>query len=380
MTANSGWRGAAAIVLLAGTGSHAYAEQEPESGRERSRLEWELKRYHGVVNAYREGKDDSVTEILAWDPQRLTKIVAAAQTPLDMFRPWDEPRVKAAVMLHTDAAIQVLRDEVRLGFHLSLAGRLLQMAGRDLHPVARAWYIAVARLLRDRSMLFVAEGLLERGRKLLPGDHVIAYESGVVQEQIATYAAFITEIVRDIPPVRGPTGLQVVGEPPRLAVNRQLADRTRALEQAAAWLGESAQADSSNELARLHLGRVQVLRGKDEEGSKLLTPLAASAADKDISYLAAMFLGAMHHRRGRLDQAEQMYREAILKVAAAQSAYLALSEILQKLGRGDESRAVLLGVLRTPAASREEPWWWYLAEPVGDAHRRLDALRASARQ
>jgi tetratricopeptide (TPR) repeat protein len=381
MTASVGARAGAAVVLLAGAASHVDARQNPETARERSRLEWELKRYHGIVNAYREGKDDSIAEILAWDPERLTKIVAAAQSPLDMFRPWDAPRVKAAAMLHTDAAIRVLTDEARLGFHLSLAGRLLQVAGPDLHPVARAWYIAVSRLLRERAMLFVAEGLLERGRKLLPRDAAILYESGVLQEQIATFAAFITETVFELPAPRSHSGaLQTTNERSRLPANRHVMDQADALDKAAASLGDAVDADPSHELARLHLGRVQILRGKQAEGLKLLAPLAASAVETDTAYLATMFLGAMHHRRGRYAEAEQMYRAAIDKVPAAQSAYVALSEVLQRVGRGDESRVVLLGVLRTPAVSRTEPWWWYLAEPIADAKQRVDALRKSARQ
>ena len=61
------------------TGPPADALQEPESPRERTRLEGELKRYHGIINSYREGNDESVDAILAWDPERLKKIVAAAR-------------------------------------------------------------------------------------------------------------------------------------------------------------------------------------------------------------------------------------------------------------------------------------------------------------
>lgn len=367
-------------MLLAATAGQSYARQNPETGRERERLEGELKRYHGIINAYSEGDDDQVKEILAWDPQRLTKVVAAAQTSLDVFRPWDEARVKAATMLHTDAAIRDLDDEFRLGFHLGLARRLLQMAGKEMRPFARTWYTAVTRVLRDRALLFVAEGLLEQGRKDFPGDAVILYESGILQEQIATFAAFIGETVTEMPLMRGrSSGLHSLGDTSRIPVHRRVTDQRRALGKAAGWLQESTNADPSSELARLHLGRVHVLRGNYDHGAKLLGQLA-SFADVDTSYLAAMFLGGMHQRRGRHAEAEQMYRQSIEKVPTAQSAYVALSEVLQRLGRGDESRDVLLSVLRTPAAARTEPWWWYLMEPVGEARQRLDALRASVRK
>lgn len=368
------------LVLLVGTAALGYARQDPETGRERERLEGELKRYHGFINAYREGDNASVDDILAWDPERLTKIVAAAQTPLDVFRPWDEARVKAATMLHTDAAIRDLDDEFRRNFHLSLARRLLQMAGKEIRPFASTWYAAVTRVLRDRALLFVADGLLEQGRKDFPGDTVILYESGVLQEQIATFSAFVKETVTEIPLLRGRGGgLQSLGDTSRIPVDRSVTEQRRALENAARWLRESIAADPSSELSRLHLARVHVLRANQDDGGKMLRDLDASG-DTDISYLATMFLGAMHQRRGRHAEAEQMYRRAIEKVPAAQSAYVALSEVLQKLGRGDDSRDVLMGMLRTPAVKRTEPWWWYLADPVQESGQRLDRLRTSVRQ
>ena len=359
------------------------AGQDPEAGGERRRVQGELKRYHGIINAYREGKDDAVDEILDWDPERLKRIVAAAQSSDDVFRPWDAPRTRAATMLHTDAAMRLMdREPDRVSFQLEMAAQLVQMAGPDLHPFARTWYIAVSRSLRDRALLFVDEGFLERGRKHLPGDPTVLYESGVLQEQIATFAAFITETLVSTPPPfsRGPgANLTSMGSFSGSEATRNIQERTRALDRAYGWLRDSIRADAASELAQLHIGRVQVLRGNDAEGVKFLERLTSSA-DTDSAYLATIFIGAMHQRRGRHDQAEQLYRRAIEKVPTAQAAYVALSDALQKLGRGDESRAVLIDLLSHPPGSRTEPWWWYLAEPVGEARERLDALRAAVRQ
>lgn len=371
------------ILLMLLASLPVNAGQDPEAGGERARIQGELKRYHGIINAYREGKDDAVDEILASDPERLKRIVAAAQTVLDIFRPWDVPRAQAATMLHTDAAIRLMdREPDRVSFQLEMAAQLLRMVGPDLHPFARSWYTAVSRRLRDRALLLVAEGLLERGRKHLPNDSIVLYESGVLQEQIATFAAFMTETLVTTPPPfsRGPgSGLHTMGSPSGSETTRNIQERRRALDRAHGWLRDSVRADASNELAQLHLGRVQVLRGHDADGAKFLQRLTSSA-DGDTAYLATMFIGAMHQRRGRHDQAEQLYRRAIEKVPTAQAGYVALSDALQKLGRGDESRAVLIDFLSHPAGSRTEPWWWYLAEPVGEASERLDALRAAVRR
>ncbi len=367
-------RCALTITLLAAT-----VHGSPAQDRERARLEAELKRYHGFVNAYQAGNDDAVAEILAWDRDRLTAIIGATQTPLDVFRTWDDARVRGAAMLHTDAAMRVLDgDDARLPFQLGLAARLLYKGGAEAAPFARNWYTAVVRVLRDRALLFVAEGLLEDGRRHLPRDPIILYESGVLQEQIATFSALTNVTVNEIPLPRGGSGSVQAVETTEFG-HRMVVENRRALRSAAGWLQDSARTDPSSELAQLHLGRVQSLRGNYDEAAKQLRTLATSAGDRDTSYLATMFLGAIHQRRGRHAEAEQLYRQAIQKVPSSQSAYVALSEVLQKLGRGDESREVLMRVLHTPAASRTEPWWWYLQEPIGEATRRLASLRDSVR-
>jgi tetratricopeptide (TPR) repeat protein len=283
-------------------------------------------------------------------------------------------------MLHTDAALRVLDDEARGRVQLTVAGQLLRMGGEGLHSFARTWYVTVSRALRDRTRLSLAEGLLERARKHLPGDPIVLYESGVLEEQIATFSAFITETVTEIPVPRSPGGGQVLGQMSGTGTNRNVVEWRRTLGNAAEWLRNALEAHPTSELAQLHLGRVQGLRGNYDEAAKLLQPLAASTTDTETAYLATMFLGALHERRGRHNDAEQMYRRAAVRIPASQVSYVALSEVLLKLGRGDESRDVLLDLLRRPAETRTEPWWWYLGEPIEDAKRRLDALRGSVRK
>ena len=363
------------LVLHAGT----LARQDPEDQDERARLIADLKRYHALGDAYWKGDDGSIEQLLTLDRKRLSRIVAAAQTPIDVFQHWPESRIKAAAMLHTDAAFRLLDAEPEdFSFQIELASRVLQLGGAGLHRFARSWYMAVSRSLRDRAQLFLAEGLLERGRRHVPHDAVILYESGVLQEQIATYAAFITVTVTEVPRSRMPGGpLQTSDSRPGPSAYQE--EQRRALEGAALWLGQSLQADPSSELAQLHYGRVQALRGRDGEAGRLLRPLGESA-DPEVSYLAAMFLAALHQRRSRFAEAEALYRATIEKHPLSQAAYVALSELLHTRGRGDDARTVLVELLRKPALERTDAWWWYLGEPVGEARRRMDALRASARR
>ena len=243
------------------------------------------------------------------------------------------------------------------------------------------WYLTAARLLRDRARLLVAEGLLAIGRRHLPGDAVVLYESAVTQESIASHSAFVIEtVVSTRPFASSAQDVRNLDKTPVTGSDRKFTAWRAAMDNAARWLAEALQADPSSELAQLHLGRVQLLRGKYDEASALLQRLADTSAETDVAYLAMMFLGAQHQRRGRHDDAEQLYRRAMVRHLTAQSAYIGLSEILQKRGRGKESREVLAAMLRIPAQSRTEPWWWYLVEPIEHVQRRANTLRKSVRK
>lgn len=366
-------------VFLAVTA--AAAGQVVTTEQEREQRAAELKRYRAVVNAYRGGDSAAAKTILEWDLKRLDAIVTAVDTALDPTRPWSNEQFKAAAMLHTDAAVERLyEDEQRVGHELDLGGRLLQKGGPELHEFSREWYSILARTLRGVSLFNVAEQFLENGRKRQPKDAVLLFESGVLQEHIATFAAFFVQIDVGPGPPRPGGAVQSHGAPwitsgphPSITENR------RALNDAADWLHESLAVDVSNEVAQLHLGRVQMLRGS-REAAKLLERLAESSATSGTAYLATLFLAAMETRKGEHALAEKRYRSAVEKLPTAQSAYVGLSETLQRQGRGDESRESIRGVLLRSSNAVTEPWWWYLSDPHAELRRRLGLLRAAVRQ
>jgi tetratricopeptide (TPR) repeat protein len=361
--------------------SAASAGQVVTTEQEREQRAAELKRYRAVIDTYRTGDNTAVKTILRWDTKRLDATVTMVGTKQDPILGWTIEQFKTAAMLHTDAAVdRMYEDEQRTGFELDLAARLLQKGGPELHPFSREWYSIVSRTLRTVALFTVAERFLETGRKRLPNDPVVLYESGLLQEHIATFAAFLTQV--DEP----------TGPPPRLAGPLQshgsaaigigghpgVAEQRRALNSAADRLRESLALDGTNELTQLHRGRVQMLRG-NRDGAKLLEALAESAANTETAYLATMFLAAMDTRDGRHGSAEKHYRAAIEKLPSAQSAYVGLSETLQRLGRGDESREVMRELL-VRSKSATEPWWWYLSDPRDVQRRRLAAMREAVRK
>jgi tetratricopeptide (TPR) repeat protein len=358
----------------------AFARQVVTTEREREQRAAELKRYRAVVNAYGSGDNTAVRTILSWDTKRLEALVAIVDSSDDPTRPWTGEHLKTAAMLHTDAAMDRLyEDERRVGFELDIAGRLLQKGGPPLHSFSRDWYSVVSRTLRSRTLFTVAERFLDEGRARQPNDAALLYESGLLQEHIATFAAFLAPVeMPGAAPRRPPGPLQLHNEFGSRVGPPGVAEQRRALTRAAEWFRNSVALDGTSELARLHLGRVQLLRGNGD-GSKLLERLTASS-DPATAYLATMFIAAMHARNGRHDVAEKWYRGAIAWLPTNQSAYVGLSETLQKLGRGDESREVLRTLLDQPVKSLAEPWWFYLSEPADELRRRLAALRTAVRQ
>jgi tetratricopeptide (TPR) repeat protein len=310
---------------------------------------------------------------MTWDGRRLLSVVDGIEGRGDPVRAWETPRFAAAAWLHTDAALRFVADGNRDGAsaQLDAASRVFRAGGERTTSVARQWYFAVVRDLRDRQWLATAERLLEFGRERMPGDPVVLRESGMLAELLSTDPL--------IPPARA--GLDDGDELRRRGVATEpflvLAERRRRhLDEAARWLRASLDADPSSVDARLHLGRVASLLDLDE-GRSLLDGLRPS--EPPYAYLAAMFLGAAAERAGNLGLAEARYREAIVRLPEGHAAYMALCRLLQLTGRVDAARTLLESAARR-RGTRREPWWWYFYEAPGLAAARVEARREEARR
>ena len=125
---------------------------------------------------------------------------------------------------------------------------------------------------------------------------------------------------------------------------------------------------------------MQSLRNHDDDARELLGKAAAESKDAAVAYLAWLFTAALHEKRGRYDAAAEAYRAAIERHPQNHAAHIGLSAVLQRIGRGDEARSVLRGVVDAAAASRREPWWIYASEPWAVVVPRLEQLRREGRQ
>lgn len=356
----------AALLLAMGVPAPpAGATSLPQS----ERAPGDLNHYHAMVVAYRDGNDEVIADLLTWEKRRLFAAISLINTSQDRHRPWPDGFLRSAALMQTAAALKCF--ETKAGeaavVHLGAAVSLLKYASERL-PFASQWTYAVSRLLRSWNLTADAERVLEMGRELVPVDPLILYESGVLQEMFATHWQTAqgqphARTMHDVAPLDGIRG-----------------NREARLDQARRWLSGSVTADPSNHMARLHLGRVLMMRGDDDEALRLLERVRDETSDRAMAYLALMFAGAVHERKGLLDQATAAYRQAIERFPEGHSVYIALSEVLNAAGQGDEARAVLSKVLTEAKDKRREPWSWYFIEPREVPRERIQLLFAEGRR
>ena len=328
----------------------------------------DLRQYHAWLAAYRNGDPEAIAWLLALDRKRVARVVSRATGAQDPFRPWERERFEAAALLHTDAARQLLELDDGEGafFHLDMGSRILAKAAADMRDFASRWYFTVSRYLRELDELSIADKLLQLGRRRLPENALLLYESGTLEEISATLFSEGHGVSENVRRRRGD-------------LNNAASWFREALTQSERLAGPRIQSDGNADfalVAGLHFGRVQTLRGEDRDALEHLGKVLGSTSDAATAYLAALFTGAAHERRGRLDAAADAYRQAISRFAAGYAAPMALSAVLQRLGHGDRSREVLLEVVSEAAGPVREPWWWYLFEPPGVAYERLTKLRS----
>jgi predicted Zn-dependent protease len=282
--------------------------------------------------------------------------------------------------------MQLLREEkpdADLSFQLDLASRVLvrgadpqlgsmepriEMQIAEVRAFASRWYVATSRLLLHSTRFNAAHNLLALGRKRLPGDAAVLFESGTMEEFIATHPS--RDISRDL------AGRMSLSHSDSVA-NDLLKDHGNQLVAAERWLRESITRDSSRVVTQLHLGRVLMLLGRDDEAVRRLD--AVAAASPEHAYLAHLFRGAIEERRGSLDAACDSYRAAAAIDASRQVAVIALSQVLQRQGRGEESRALLEQLLKMGPAD-EDPRWLYFFERSKMVEERLEALFSEMRK
>jgi tetratricopeptide (TPR) repeat protein len=240
--------------------------------------------------------------------------------------------------------------------HQRWATRLLaRLRGRTppARPSPREFYLAFAAAELFFANPTPAQTLAEEGLRAAPGDADLLLLSGCAQETLSL-------------------ARQQLGQ--RHEANESLRNAERRLREALA-------VDPGRAEARLRLGRVLSQQERPNEAEPLLEPLAKGLTDDPTRYLALLFLGDLHERRGRPRKAIEAYQAALRVVPVAQAARVALAHALEAQGEPGAS-VLLLAVARTPSSSVRgpDPWWSYPFGPRSFGLEPLARLREQVRQ
>jgi tetratricopeptide (TPR) repeat protein len=371
-------RAIAALVCVGLAGTQALAQRNPVQENRRNQALNDLRRYHAMLDAYAAGDEQHSVKLLAapeWTDDRLRRLAEIIDSVADPRAPWDARRYSAAVLVHTDVALELTADNgaaagmLHVDFASNLVRRALRQQGEAYQRFAEHWYVTVAAWQRRISALGNAERILKTARDQLPDNAGILFASGTLAELVATdYAAAQTSDERGAR--RGWA----------FPLERVTKDRNASLGTATGWLRRAAALAPDVELVRVHLGRVLAIRHDDDEALRLLEAVRTQSRDDAIVYLANVFVAGLRVRQGRLDEAVTAFRGAIARFPIGHAAYVGLSEVLQRTGKGDESRELLQRLLGAERGSTREPLWWYLIDPPGVLEERFAVLRGVVRQ
>lgn len=298
--------------------------------------------------------DDQVRAI-----QRRAKDAARCATCAD---PLDELPLRAAAMLHADrdeaerpAATGSEHARACPGVHARRAGQLaavLATRGVREREFARRFFLAMSERCQWDFCLEAATQWARDGLERFPSDPALLLSLGATLEEWAT--VFQPQSARE---------------------------RTERFDEAARVLKEAIAADPARDDARVHLGRVQWRLGDDAAARATLEDAASRRIEAPLLFLAELFLGQVHERAGRTEEAARAFGRALEIDPQSQAAAIGLSHVALLAGDPARSRALVLQSLAF-AGRRElrDLYWDYVASNAASAEARFEILRRETRQ
>ena len=352
----------AAALLTAGL-AHANADQVPHQAKKA-----ELSNYWELVEAYGQGRRaEAVAELMRWDSARVR---SEARRLLTIE---SENSLRTAVLLHTDALLNDAPPEEHFRVARDAVEKLRRRLGTPPDEGARrfclGWYVVATGYL-----LFYGQDprLAER---LLDGPwqdaEVLLAQGSILEARFDNPPAFYRRDPGELneeawsaePPLR---------ERPEVLLSRAERNYRAAL----------AQKPSCIE-ARLRLGRVLLLQGKNEAAFAELQMAHREAGSAHLRYLALLFMGVAHEESKTFEAALQAYEAAAREYPTSQASRLARANVLQALGRLDEARIEARQIFGQPRTAVQgaglDPWWFYRAAQFWETERWMDELRAMMR-
>jgi hypothetical protein len=145
------------------------------------------------------------------------------------------------------------------------------------------------------------------------------------------------------------------------------------------YLRRSMAADSQEPEARLRLVRVLAELNDLDAAARLIAGYDWAAHGEALAYLARLFEGDLHERRGDWASAAKSYDHAMTLVTSPQSARIARAHVAHRSGlRAEAADVVLQGLAR--ARGGDDPWWWYIRGQTWRFESYLRIARATVRR
>ena len=315
--------------------------------------------YRELVDTYRESGPLEADRLASQPREQVSKAVESA---LEESTGWTWEELRAAAMLHSDAAIRLARERDSAGadFHLLQAQQLLDRVAAINKPqedFVWRWHIVMPPLMDQLRATGVARRLrVYTAKRWLPNAPRAAYVRGIQFE------------------ARGNAGGRVLRPGESRAFRGPEELRSHWFVLAAEAYTNALKEDPKLGCAALHLGRIRMIEGDLDRAAGLLR-LALTDVDPAVAYLAHLFLGSIEERNDRFESAERLYRQAIVVFPYGQSGPLALAQLLSRTDRDAEARTVIQ--TRPPKAPRAiEPGWAFAAGLELESGTRFALLRA----
>jgi hypothetical protein len=306
--------------------------------------------YLQLLDAYVRNDPAAAAATLAtWPESRVRDAVRA------LDKPTGRDHARAAIMLHTETALGEAANQ-RESFHVEVARSFVDRLDRADRDFVARWHALVAVLYcvrhdASRARLEINQGLAVDGKHR----YVNLVAGALIEYQIA----------QEEPNLRG-----------RWNVTKERDDILRKQLHQAAQIYRVVLSGHPDFLeARLRLGWVLTLNDSLPAAREQLDMVAARATNADVSYLAHMFLAALHERADHPAEAAREY-ELARQVAPYQSSLVALIRSTAAAGDVERARALADEIPKT-VAGQDDPWNSYNLCFTGDGL--FTGLRAAVR-
>lgn len=339
--------GLAAVLIAAAPVTAAPARQNAAAMARAAKAD---PAYDELLNVYRSGaidraidEFDALLEPKEWEQQRAPYVRIETWILRAELRKY-RADLEAMLMLCTEAILRAWPPHSRFpikGFTYSELLARLHGALRAMNPHSpflKTWYL-LWESYRQVQVHVIWKGwpdYLDEALAAFPDDAQVLLAAGAREEQ--AWWMLTENAVRD-PGGRGEgSGLLTAGRD---------------------YLRRSVAADPKEPEARLRLSHVLLELGAFDEAGTVLSTYQWQPDEPAFEYLARLFEGNVHERRGDTKGAVAAYDRAIALVAMPQSARVAKAHALHLDGQRSEAAETAINAL-TGRKDQSDPWWFYI--------------------